>query len=265
MRYSNFHTHTTFCDGKNTAEEMVRAAISAGCPALGFSGHSYLDFDDSFCMSRENTRLYRVEIARLRALYAENIEILCGLEQDVCSPPPDAAYDYLIGAVHCLFVDGEYFSVDYTAEEQQRAVREGFGGDWYAFAAAYYEEMATVYARTGCHLVAHFDLVTKFNENGRFFDENDRRYRHAALAALEEVAKTPVALEINTGAIRRGYRTGPYPAPFILAELARRDLPVLLSADAHDVGGITFGFNEAEALARQYSLTVLPHIAAIGK
>ena len=35
MRYSNFHTHTTFCDGKNTAEEMVRAAITAGCPALG--------------------------------------------------------------------------------------------------------------------------------------------------------------------------------------------------------------------------------------
>ena len=27
MIRSNFHTHTTYCDGKNTAEEMVLAAI----------------------------------------------------------------------------------------------------------------------------------------------------------------------------------------------------------------------------------------------
>ena len=29
----NLHTHTTFCDGKNTPEEMVQAAISLGMEA----------------------------------------------------------------------------------------------------------------------------------------------------------------------------------------------------------------------------------------
>lgn len=260
MRYRNFHTHTTFCDGKHTPEEMVRAAIQAGCPTLGFSGHAYTDFDDSFCMSRENTRLYRAEIARLRALYADKLEILCGLEQDVLSAPPDADYDYLIGAVHYLPCGGRYFSVDNTAEEQEQAVRECFGGDWYAYAAAYYEEMATVYTRTGCDLVAHFDLVTKFNEGGRFFDESDRRYRHAALAALETVAAAPVVFEINTGAIRRGYRTAPYPAPFILQELALKKCPVLLSSDAHDAGGLTFGFDKANAWAARCGLVPLTHL-----
>ena len=35
----NLHSHTTFCDGKNTPEEMVRAAIALGMDSLGFSGH----------------------------------------------------------------------------------------------------------------------------------------------------------------------------------------------------------------------------------
>ena len=32
MRFPNmnFHTHTTYCDGKETAEQMVQAAIATG-------------------------------------------------------------------------------------------------------------------------------------------------------------------------------------------------------------------------------------------
>ena len=41
----NYHTHTDFCDGQNTPEEMAEAAAKKGFPALGFSGHSYTDFD----------------------------------------------------------------------------------------------------------------------------------------------------------------------------------------------------------------------------
>ena len=51
MILSNFHTHTSFCDGKNTPEELVLYAIEQGCAELGFSGHSYVDFDKESCMS----------------------------------------------------------------------------------------------------------------------------------------------------------------------------------------------------------------------
>ena len=37
----NLHTHCTFCDGKNTAEEMVLRAIEEGSPEIGFTSHSY--------------------------------------------------------------------------------------------------------------------------------------------------------------------------------------------------------------------------------
>ena len=265
MSYSNFHTHTTFCDGKHTPEEMVAAAVRAGCPALGFSGHAYTPFDASFCMSPENTLRYRAEVTRLKEAYEGKLRVLCGLEQDVLSVTPDAPYDYLIGAVHYISKDGCYLSVDASGGEQDTAVRELFGGDYYAYTTAYYNEVARVYDRTGCDIVAHLDLVAKFNEGGCRFDEDDRRYRHAALGALEALAQAPVAFEINTGAIRRGYRSSPYPAPFLLKELARRKLPVILSADAHDASGLLFRFDEAAQLAQSYGLTVLQDITDLNR
>ena len=39
MLRGNFHTHTVFCDGKNTAREMAEKAMELGFTHLGFSGH----------------------------------------------------------------------------------------------------------------------------------------------------------------------------------------------------------------------------------
>ena len=36
----NYHTHTKYCDGKNTPDEMVQRAIELGFTHLGFSEHS---------------------------------------------------------------------------------------------------------------------------------------------------------------------------------------------------------------------------------
>ena len=42
---ANYHTHTKYCDGKNTVAEMTKAAFDKGFTHLGFSGHGYTDFD----------------------------------------------------------------------------------------------------------------------------------------------------------------------------------------------------------------------------
>lgn len=39
---SNYHIHSTFCDGKNTPVEVVEAAIQKGFDAIGFSGHIHV-------------------------------------------------------------------------------------------------------------------------------------------------------------------------------------------------------------------------------
>ena len=47
---SNFHTHSVFCDGDNTLEEIATSAIEKGFTALGFSGHGFTPFDTRYCM-----------------------------------------------------------------------------------------------------------------------------------------------------------------------------------------------------------------------
>ena len=69
----DYHVHTTFCDGKNTPEETVKAALAAGMPAIGFSGHSHTAFDESYCMSLAGTKAYKEEIRRLQQLYGDKM------------------------------------------------------------------------------------------------------------------------------------------------------------------------------------------------
>lgn len=42
----NLHTHTTYADGKDTLEELVREAIKRDFGGIGFSEYSYMEFSD---------------------------------------------------------------------------------------------------------------------------------------------------------------------------------------------------------------------------
>ena len=97
---------------------------------------------------------------------------------------------------------------------------------------------------TGCQIIGHFDLVTKFNEGDALFSTDHPRYRRAVLRALDALAAAPVVFEINTGAISRGYRTEPYPAGWIVEELRRRGVKRILSSDCHAKENLLFGFSQ---------------------
>ena len=84
MIFANYHTHTTFCDGRDTPEQLVQEAIRLGCPALGFSGHSYTPYEAAW-MPKEHILPYQAEIRRLQAVYSGQIRILLGIEQDYYS------------------------------------------------------------------------------------------------------------------------------------------------------------------------------------
>jgi len=234
MMLSNYHTHTTFCDGIDTPEEMVLEAIRLGMSELGFSGHAHMSFDSSYCMSLEGTEQYKAEVNRLKLKYADKIKILLGIEQDIYSDTTTDSYDYVIGSVHHVLKNGEYLAVDLSRAEQERIIADYYGGDQYAFAEDYYRAVATVYEITKCDIIGHFDLITKFNEAGDMYDVDHPRYRAAALGALDILCTSPAAFEINTGAISRGYRKTPYPDSFILEELKKRGNKLIYSSDCHN-------------------------------
>ena len=230
---SNFHTHTTFCDGENTPEELAAEALRLGCPALGFSGHSYTSFDSTYCMSLEGTQEYCRRVRALKEQYAGRLQVYLGVEQDFYSDTPTHAYDYVIGSVHYLKKDGQYLTVDHSREWLLRDVERHYGGDVYAYIEDYYDTVAQLYERTGCQIVGHFDLVTKFIEQGELFDTSHPRYRAAVLRALDCLCRHDVVFEINTGAIARGLRTSPYPEPWIREEIRARGKRFIRNSDCH--------------------------------
>ena len=243
---SNLHTHTTFADGKQTAEEVVLSAIDAGMDVLGFSEHSFHPHPTVFGMeSPERQEEYRKEIERLKIVYADRIKILCGIEQDSHSGIPTDAYDYVIGSVHYIKLGGEFCCVDLSAQTTIDAIKKYCGSDPVAYAKAYFEAVARVEEDTQCDIVGHFDLLTKFNERAAIFDISDPRYIKVGLEALDALLEKDVIFEVNTGAMARGYRTAPYPAPIFLRRIAEKRGNVVLSADAHHKDYLTYGFDKS--------------------
>ena len=250
MILQNLHTHTRYGDGKNTPEEMVLGAIRAGCASLGFSEHSPLppELDpDGWTMAENDMARYRSEVLALRDKYRR-----AGVEKGQIGT---GAVIITGETARKENADGCYFSVDNTAAVLRDAVERCYGGDPMALAEAYYRKLSQVAEATGCEIVGHFDLLTKFNEDGAFFDESSPRYRKAALEALEALSGRGLIFEINTGAISRGYRTAPYPAPFLLRELRRRGEAICITSDSHSADTILFGSAQAAELARSCGFT----------
>lgn len=250
MVRSNFHTHSIYCDGRDTPAEMAEKAAALGFFALGFSGHRDPDFSDCG-MTPEAETQYRQAVAEQKARYAGRMEIYCGIEQDILAGPRDPIYDYAIGSVHWIPWEGTYLSVDWTAEKARYNIETAFHGDACAYAAAYYELVAQVRNRTRCDIIGHFDLLTKFDDAEAVFRSDDPKYRAAVLMALDALCAPGVIFEINTGAMARDYRTVPYPALWILKELKARKCRVMINSDCHNRNFLDCGFS----LARELALT----------
>ncbi len=246
MNYSNFHTHSTWCDGRDTPEELVAEAVRLNCPEIGFSGHSPLP-EDSGSMRREAVPEYCGEIVRLKQKYSAWIKIFLGIEQDFFSDPVPGPFDFVIGAVHYVEKEGILLAVDESRDAFVLAVREYYNGDYYAFAEDYYTLVAKVWSQTHCQIIAHFDLITKYNEEACLFDPLHPRYIRASDMALDCLLKTPAVLEVNSGAIARGYRTEPYPEARILKRWLDAGGRVILSSDCHDLRQLLCAFPEMES------------------
>ncbi|MBQ7788773.1 MAG: histidinol-phosphatase [Clostridia bacterium] len=245
MIITNYHTHTTFCDGKNTAEEMVVSAIEKGLSEIGFSGHSPIDFDCSWAMKREEIELYKKTLFDLREKYKDKIKIYVGIEQDYFSTTSTKGYDYVIGSVHYVYKNGKYLSVDTSAEEMKKFVEDEYNGDVYSYCEDYYKLVKDIYNKTKCQIIGHFDVVTKFNEVLPMIDTSCDRYKKAVSDALSELLLTPAIFEINTGAISRGYRTEAYPENYIIDRIAKSRKPFVVNSDTHNIESIDCGIVDA--------------------
>lgn len=249
----NLHTHSTFCDGKNDPESTIKKAIELGFDSLGFSAHAYMK-GIIYSVQQEEIGAYKTEINRLKEKYADKIKIYCGLEEELYSNDFTDGYDYVIGAVHYVQKDDNIISIDVSNGESLREkINYFFGGNFLEIAKCYYENMCLLH--TNLHhkmdFVGHFDIIAKFFETIDLIDQDNKVYRGLAFDALKYLNDKGYPFEINTGGMSRGYRSIPYPAPFILKELSKIGGRVLISSDCHDNTKLNYYFEESLDLAKE--------------
>ena len=246
MIRSDFHMHTFLCDGADSPEDMVKAAIDKGLVYLGFSGHM-----DPPCGVSMDIEKYKAEIGRVKDKYKGQIDIFLGGEVDCLFDGADIDdLEYRIGSTHSLRMpDGEMFSVDDTEEMLKKFCHEYYGGDYYALSKDYYDTEAKIIDRVHPDFIGHFDLILRFNDSMHFIDEDDPRYYNPALDTLEYLVKAGVPFEINCGAVNRGRKKDFYPDKRLLRALHEFGGRIVLSSDAHDKEHICASFKEAAEAA----------------
>ena len=256
MRYQTLHTHNTFCDGKNTVREMIETAISLGFLSIGISSHCYTGYDTDVCgIKKEKVDDYYSTVLTLKEEYRDKIDVFLGLEIESREKGEirsviDSRLDYSIGSVHLFRNNGVFYSVDNTPEEWKAAL-SAFGGNALDLVENYLEELASFAEDTPFDILGHFDLYTKFNEKEMLFDDNSSSYKALALKYLDRIIKTGKIIEINTGAMSRGWRTTPYPAFFLLERMKEKGARVIVNSDSHSTSTLSYGYDTAYRMLKE--------------
>ena len=238
---ANFHTHTVFCDGKNTPEEVVLSAIDKGFSAIGFSGHGYTDFDLRYCM--KDCDGYIREINRLKDKYKNSIEVYLGVEEDAFYPLDRSKFDYIIGSSHYFHVNEKYYPID-SSHDYFKKCLEVFNYNVTCLAETYYSSFCDYINTRKPDIIGHFDLITKFDELDTSLFLTNAEYNKIAEKYVTQASKSGSIFEVNTGAISRGMRKSSYPSENLLYTLKKLDARLILSSDSHNTDTLDFGFEE---------------------
>ncbi len=242
----NYHTHTTFCDGDSSPEEVVLYAIDRGFDAIGFSGHGHTPFDLRYCITDVDG--YKADIKRIKEKYKDKIQVYLGVEEDAFNPVnPREDFDYIIGSSHYFCLDSKYYPIDSDYDYFKKCL-EAFDFDIVRLSETYYKTFCEYIAKRKPDIVGHFDLITKFDEIDVMRFLNNEEYFAIAEKYMNEAVKNDVIFEVNTGAISRGYRKDPYPHKRLLDVLKRNNAKVMLSSDSHSPNTLDAYFEEAKKI-----------------
>lgn len=264
----NYHTHTTFCDGKASPEETARAAFEKKFDILGFSGHSMYPFSSDWHIASREHSAYCAEIERLKKLYASKMQIMLGFEADyipgVCSPDFDCYKefnpDYLIGSVHFIPCKDGFFEADGNPDQVRQQVATLLKGNTKLAVQKYFALEREMLQKGNFSIIGHADLIRKQNSKSRFFDENELWYKRELKATAKAILKAGACAEINTGGMARGYMNTPYPSPYFLELLHEEGVPIILCSDAHSPDFLDYAFDEAATYAKKAGYTELSYL-----
>lgn len=244
----DYHTHSRFCrHAQGDIEAYVQAAVALGLQELGCSDHAPLpgNYDLQHRMTLEEYySSYAPAVSALVQQYRGKIHIKRGIECDYLEWTKEWTknfveendFDFVIGSVHFVGPEGNekaLFGPTYDASELP------------GLHEAYYRSVRDS-AKSGLFdIIGHFDLVKKLGAcSSKQIDE-------ALWAALEEIKKSDLCIEINTSGWRRAEHEA-YPGERILKFAKDLAIPMTLGSDAHTPDDVGRDFDRAVALLEEY-------------
>ncbi|MBR6899695.1 MAG: histidinol-phosphatase, partial [Bacteroidales bacterium] len=246
QQMTNYHTHSTYCDGKASPREMVDFAVAHGFTALGFSGHSPLPFDNTYSITDYDG--YCREVRALQEEYQDRIAISLGLEFDYVpgmledfTPLIEQGHlDYTIGSVHLIPVpgttprdDNDLWMIDGPHYERyDEGLNRLFGGDIRAGVRAYFHQQNAMLERNRPTILGHPDKIAMHNRS-RYFKEDEPWYENLALETLALAHELDIIVEVNTRGIYKGRHPDYYPSRRLIKAMKQWRIPVIVSTDAH--------------------------------
>jgi histidinol-phosphatase (PHP family) len=255
--WSNFHTHSSFCDGKGELSDYVQEAKKLKMLSLGFSSHAPVPFPTKWCMKSERLTEYLESVRQLK-IQNHDLDIYTGLEVDfipgVTSPNVfKSKLDYTIGSVHFVEIlpDGTGWEIDGT----HTSFLEGFEKIFHNSiqdTIVRYLELTREMISTACPtIIGHMDKIKIQNIEGKFFSEDDSWYQDEIRKTIDAIETTGAIVEVNTRGIYQKKSATTYPSPWILEILNQKNIPVTINSDAHHPSNILSEFSDTASLLKK--------------
>lgn len=230
------HMHTPLCHHAYDVPEMyAQRALARNLKGIIFTCHAPLKdgFHAQVRMSPEEFPKYVEMVMKCRRAFEGRLEVRLGLESDYYPGLLEwleelhgmAKFHYILGSVH-------YQSSEYLTAYGKLSADE--------FVAQYFEFLAESAESGLFDSLAHSDLVKNYIGSSWDF----KRYRGVIEKALDRIAKTGVAMEINTSGVNKRYKEM-NPGEQMLKLIQERDIRIVLGSDSHISQRVADGFEEA--------------------
>ena len=257
MHYTNYHTHTSFCDGADVPANYCKTALLKGITSLGFSAHAPLPFPCKWTLPLNRFNEYISNIEILKQEFDGKIEIYCGLEIDyipalwetIKSQYNFSRLNYLIGSIHFIdaFADGSPWTIDGSNDEFRKGFREVFDNNSHAVIRKYFQYTREMIDVVQPKIIGHIDKIKMQHNGDCLVPETDVVYRDEIFKTLEKIASSGNIVEINTRGVYRRNESDFYPSFWIIQEMARLKIPVMVNSDAHRPEELTKLWDTAHA------------------
>ena len=255
--WSNFHTHSLYCDGKGSPGDFVAKAGESMVSCLGFSSHAPLPFDCTWCMKSERLAAYLYELEQLKQSQRD-VAVYKSLEIDfipgvISANEFKSQLDYTLGSIHFVdaFPDGRHWEIDGPHASFLQGLDAIFNNDIRSVIARYFELTREMIATACPTIVGHLDKIKIQNIGEKFFKESDSWYQKEVTRTLALVRDAGAIVEVNTRGLYQKKSLTPYPSPWVLDLLLQYNIPVTLSSDAHHPDDLVNCFSETASLLKK--------------